>query len=153
VEDQLLDAWAINNRVNLYMLDAIAAEALTGVSASKGRSVGEVFAHIHNVRLMWLQSADPTLLNGLSKLEKDAVDDRATLRGALEASGQAIATLMSRGLASGRIKGFKPHPAAFFGYLVSHDAYHRGEIGIILKQSGHPLDQKTSYGLWEWGVR
>lgn len=40
-EEQLLDTWNIHNRVNLYMLDAIAPEALGGVSASKGRSVGE----------------------------------------------------------------------------------------------------------------
>jgi uncharacterized damage-inducible protein DinB len=151
VEEQLVDAWSINNRINLYLLDAIPAEALAGVSASKGRSVAEVLGHIHNVRLMWLQSAAPALLEGLSKL--DGAADSATLRAALAASGEAMAELLRQGLASGRIKGFKPNPVAFFGYLVAHDAYHRGEVGIILKQSGHPLDQKTSYGVWEWGVR
>jgi uncharacterized damage-inducible protein DinB len=151
VDEQLIEAWAINNRINLYMLEAIPAEALSGVSASKGRSVAEVLGHIHNVRLMWLQSAAPALLEGLPKL--DGTADTAALRDALTASGQAIAELLRQGLASGRIKGFKPNAVAFFGYLVAHDAYHRGEVGIILKQSGHPLDQKTAYGQWEWGVR
>jgi uncharacterized damage-inducible protein DinB len=153
VEDQLVETWAINNRINLYLLAAVAPEALPGVSASKGRSVGEMFAHMHNVRLMWLQTAAPALLAGLSKFEKDATADHDTLRGALIASGHAIGQLLRDGLAAGRIKGFKPHPTAFLGYLIAHDAYHRGEIGIVLKQAGHPLDQKTSYGLWEWGVR
>jgi uncharacterized damage-inducible protein DinB len=52
-----------------------------------------------------------------------------------------------------RIKGFKPHVVAFLGYLISHESHHRGQAGRALKLSGHPLDQKTAFGLWEWGVR
>src|SRR5205085_11698303 len=50
-EKQFLDAWEIHNRINLYLLDAIEAEHLNDHLASKGRSVGEQFAHLHNVRL------------------------------------------------------------------------------------------------------
>jgi uncharacterized damage-inducible protein DinB len=150
---QIVDTWNINNRIHLYMLDAIPSEALSGISASKGRSVGEQFAHIHNVRLMWLQSADKALHETQSKIEKPDMLNKDLLRERLIQSGEAIATLLIQGLESARIKGFKPHPVAFVGYLLSHEGYHRGEIGIILTQSGHPLDQKTSYGLWEWGSR
>jgi uncharacterized damage-inducible protein DinB len=52
-----------------------------------------------------------------------------------------------------RIKGFKRHVVAFLGYLISHESHHRGQAGWALKLSGHPLDQKTAFGLWEWGVR
>ena len=153
LDEQMLDTWNIHNRINLYMLDAIAPEALTGISLSKGRSVGEQFAHIHNVRLMWLKSAAPDLLEGLEKLEKEAVHDKQALLDSLARSGAQIVELLRRGLESGRIKGFKPHPVAFAGYLISHESYHRGEIGIVLTQSGHPLDKKISFGMWEWGVR
>ena len=69
-------------------------------------------------------------------------------------TGEAVAALLARTLESGgRIKGFKPHAAAFLGYLVSHESHHRGQIALTLKQAGHPLDKKTAYGLWEWGVR
>ena len=54
---------------------------------------------------------------------------------------------------SGKVKGFKPHVTAFVGYLISHESHHRGQITWNLKNTGKPLDQKTSYGLWEWGVR
>ncbi len=37
--------------------------------------------------------------------------------------------------------------AAFVGYLVAHDGYHWGEIGIALAQSGRPLDRKVAYGM------
>lgn len=153
LDEQLLDTWNIHNRINLYMLDAIAPEALSGVSTSKGRSVGEEFAHIHNVRLMWLESAAPDLFASLEKIEQTTANDKQLLLDSLSRSGAAIVELVRRGLESGRIKGFKPHPVAFVGYLISHESYHRGEIGIILTQSGHPLDKKVSYGMWEWGVR
>jgi uncharacterized damage-inducible protein DinB len=153
MDDQLLDTWNIHNRIHLYILDAIAQEALGGISASKGRSVAEQFAHIHNVRLMWLDSAAPELKEGLTKIEKDSATSKEDLCKALEASGQAIGTLLKIGLETGKIKGFKPHPVGFCGYLISHESYHRGEIGIILNQAGYPLDKKTAFGMWEWGVR
>ena len=154
MEDPLVETWAIHNRINLYLLEAIADEALGATLNGKGRSVRDQFAHIHNVRLMWLKSAAPELLEGLEKLEPKADHDRAKLRSALEASGQAVATLLRKAIASGgKVKGFKPHATAFLGYLISHESHHRGQVGWTLKHSPHPLDQKPAFGLWEWGVR
>jgi len=64
-----------------------------------------------------------------------------------------MAKLIEASTTAGRVKGFKPHPAAFVGYAVAHEAYHHGEIGIALSQSGHTLDKKVAYGMWEWDVR
>lgn len=153
IVDQIVDTWDIHNRINLYLLDAIPLEALSGTSASKGRSVAAEFAHMHNVRLMWLKSAALDLHDSQVKIDAKAQPDKPTLADALNSSGQAIASLLKIGLETGKIKGFKPHPVAFLGYLISHESYHRGEIGIILTQSGHPLEDKISYGLWEWGTR
>ena len=152
--DQLLDTWRIHDRINLYLLAAVPAEAMGAVSASKGRTVGEQFAHVHNVRLMWLKSAAPELLEGLEKVEKDRAGDAEAVRAALEASAEAVAELLRRSLAEGgRVKGFKPHAAGFLGYLISHESHHRGQIDLTLKQAGHPLDKMVAYGIWEWGSR
>src|SRR5947209_3704536 len=94
LEEQLLDTWNIHDRINLYLLDALAPEVLGDVGLSKGRSVGEQFAHIHNTRLIWLQLAAPELLEGLVKIEKDQAKDREMLRRSLAESGRAIATLL-----------------------------------------------------------
>ncbi len=154
MEQQLTETWNIHNRIVLYVLDAITPEALTGVPGTKGRSVGEMLAHIHNVRLMWLKASAPDLLASLEKVEKETAKSKELLRNALSASGNAIAAFLEQGVgAGGKIKGFKPHATAFMGYLISHESYHQGEIGIVLAQSGHALDKKTAYGMWEWGVR
>ena len=153
-DNQLVETWQIHDRINLYMLDAVAAASLDSHSASKGRSVGEQFAHIHNVRLMWLKSAAPELLKGLVKIENEQANDKKLLAKSLTDSGKAIAALLAQSLeAGGKIRGFKPHAAAFLGYLVSHESHHRGQIALSLKQAGKPLDKKIGYGLWEWGVR
>jgi uncharacterized damage-inducible protein DinB len=150
VQEQIIETWQIHNRINLYLLEAVSPEHLSDVSASKGRSVGEQFSHIHNVRLMWLKSAAPELLEALHKLENA---DKKQIRESLEQSSKTIETLLQQGLETGKIKGFKPHAVAFLGYLISHESHHRGQIALTLKQAGHPLDKKIAFGLWEWGVR
>ena len=153
-ENQLVETWQIHDRINLYLLEAIAPESLSSHSASKGRSVGEQIAHVHNVRLMWLKSAAPELLKGLTKVENEQANDKKLLAKSLTDSGKAIATLLAQSLAAGgKVKGFKPHASAFLGYLISHESHHRGQIALSLKQAGKPLDKKIGYGLWEWGVR
>lgn len=152
MRDQI-ETWDINNRINLYLLDAIEESSLKDVSASKGRNVGEQFAHIHNVRLMWLKVAMPDLLKDLTKFEKGNSLTKAILADELIKSAEAMSRLLEHGFEAGKIKGFKPHPSAFLGYFIAHEGHHRGQIMLSLKQAGHPVDQKTQYGIWEWGVR
>ena len=152
-EKEIIDTWNINNRINLYMLEAVPMEALTDVSASRGRSVAEQFAHLHNVRLMWLKPAAPELMEGLEKIEKDVAVDKNLLTRCLKESGKAMEALFKKAVTDGKVKGFKPHVTAFLGYILAHESQHRGQIALALKQSGHPLDKKIAYGIWEWGVR
>jgi len=148
----LTETWQIHNRINLYLLEDIDEENLKDLPASKGRTVGHQFAHLHSVRMMWLKVAAPELLEGLPKIEKEQITKEALMAGLL-LSGLAIEQLFEKTAISGKIKGFKPHATAFLGYLVSHESHHRGQIMLSLKQSGHMVSQKIQYGLWEWGTR
>ena len=52
-----------------------------------------------------------------------------------------------------KIKGFKPHPVAFLGYILAHEAHHRGQIMITLKENNHLKDKSLGFALWQWGTR
>ena len=150
--NDIVETWHINNLINLYLTASIDEAHFSDTASSKGRTVGEQLAHLHNVRLMWLKAAQPELLSGVEKIEKEHIAKKVVLE-QLGKSGQAIAEMLESGLREGRIKGFKPHPTAFLGYIIAHEAHHRGQIALSLKQSGHPLDKKVSFGMWEWGSR
>ncbi len=152
--DPLVETFTIHQRINQFLLDEISEEGLDASLGGKGRTVYGQFAHMHNVRLMWLKSAAPELLAGLDKLDAKQRASKPELAASLEASGQAIERLIEKGLAEGgKIKGFKPHATAFVGYLISHESHHRGQVGWTLKHAGLPLSQKVAFGLWEWGIR
>jgi uncharacterized damage-inducible protein DinB len=147
------ETWSIHNRINLFLLDAITQQQLPLTPSVKGRSVGQLFAHMHDVRLMWLKASAPELLEGLEKLGSDS-HSKNDIAQALKNSGKAIEFLLGQAInADGRIKGFKPHASGFLGYLIAHEAHHRGQVALIMRQNGQPLDKKISYGMWEWGVR
>jgi uncharacterized damage-inducible protein DinB len=148
----LAQTWLIHDRINRYLLDRIDEGLLDSSITAKFRSIRHIFTHIHNVRLMWLKAAAPQLLEALDKLDPKAAT-KSELGKALESSGTAIAQLLEQSALTGKVKGFKPHATAFLGYLISHESHHRGQIGWTLKAVGKPLDQKTAYGIWEWGVR
>src|ERR1700730_5326875 len=138
LESQLVDTWNINNRINLYLLDAISPGGLGDCSASKGRTVAEQIAHLHNVRLMWLKVCAPELMAGLEKIEKETSTDKKLLERGLKKSGQAMEAVFKKAIENGgKVKGFKPHVTAFLGYVIAHEAHHRGQIALSLKQSGH----------------
>src|ERR1043165_4642751 len=99
MEEQLIETWHIHDRINRYLLDAVPAEALGSAIGPKHRTIYQQFAHMHNVRLMWLKAAAPDLLKRLSKLQ-GTIGDKAALAAALEASGEAIAALLRNGLAA-----------------------------------------------------
>jgi uncharacterized damage-inducible protein DinB len=148
-----VETWEINQRVNEYLLSAIKEEQLKDTANSKGRNVGEQFAHINNVRLMWIKAAAPELMEGLIKVEKENSISKKLLLDALKKSSTAISTLLEQAFEAGKVKGFKPHPQAFLGYLLAHEAHHRGQLILALKENGHLPDKKILFGLWEWGVR
>jgi uncharacterized damage-inducible protein DinB len=151
--NHLIDTWAISHRMNEFLLTGIKQEYLADLPAAKGRSVGAQFAHIHNVRLLWIKAAAPDLLSRSSRIDTDQPITKQVLLDAFEKSTEQITELLQRGLDTGRIKGFKPHPEAFLGYMIAHESHHRGQIIMTLKQNGHLPDKKILYGLWEWGVR
>jgi uncharacterized damage-inducible protein DinB len=151
--DALVKAFDTNDRINQYLLENLPAEAwLAAPPDGKGRSIAAIAAHMHNVRVMWLKAAAKE-----SKipepLDKSTVTPSQAAK-SLEQSRAALTSLIKSALESdGRIKNFKPDVVGFIGYLIAHDAHHRGQISMLARQVGHPLSKKAMFGMWEWGSR
>jgi uncharacterized damage-inducible protein DinB len=148
----LLNALDTNNRICLYLIENLPAEAWNAkLPDGKGRTIAAIVTHMHNVRVMWLKAAKAEDIPG--QLDRATVTPaQATL--ALESSRAALHKLCRQALETdGRIKGFRPDVAGFVGYLIAHDAHHRGQIAMLARQLGHPLPQKAVFGMWEWGRR
>jgi uncharacterized damage-inducible protein DinB len=148
----LLNALDTNNRISLYLIDNLPAEAWNAKPpGGKGRTIAAIVAHMHNVRVMWLKAAKAQDIP--EQLERSTLTP-AQAAHALENSRVALHALCQRAVESdGRIKGFRPDVAGFIGYLIAHDAHHRGQIAMLARQLGHPLPQKAMFGMWEWGSR
>jgi uncharacterized damage-inducible protein DinB len=149
----LLTAFDTNNRINRYLIENIPADAWRAKPPQgKGRTVAAIAAHMHNVRRMWLKVA----AKGSEipeELDKSRVTPAQAVK-AMEKSCECLRTLMGRAIeGEGRIKGFRPDVAGFFGYLIAHDAHHRGQIAMLARQLGCPLPQQIRFGMWEWGSR
>jgi uncharacterized damage-inducible protein DinB len=151
-EEQIVETWQIHNRVNLYLLEAIEPASLRLALKERGRTVAQLFAHLHNVRLMWLKPAAPELLAGLEKLREDA--SKTDIARGLKQSGAAIETVLRNSAAQGgKVKSFKRGVVPFLGYLISHESHHRGQIGWILKHTDHLLEKTIAFGMWDWNAR
>ena len=148
----LLNAFNTNNRINQYLIDNLPSAAWKARPASgKGRTIAAIVAHMHNVRVMWLKAAKADEIP--AQLNRSTVTPTQAMR-ALERSRQALSMIIIRALAgNGKIRGFHPDVAGFLGYLIAHDAHHRGQITMLARELGHPLPQKAMFGMWEWGAR
>jgi uncharacterized damage-inducible protein DinB len=148
----LLNCFNTNNRINQYLIDHLPTAAWKAKPLDgKGRNIAAIVAHMHNVRVMWLKAAKAEEIP--EQLDRALVTPAQAMRG-LENSRHALSVVISHALAGdGRIRGFRPDVAGFIGYLIAHDAHHRGQIAMLARQLGHPLPQKAMFGMWEWNSR
>ena len=148
----LLNAFNTNNRISQYLIDNLPPAAWNGKAPEgKGRNIAAIVAHMHNVRVMWLKAVKAEEIP--EQADRAKLTQGQAVR-ALEQSRRALCLVLGKALAGdGRVTGFRPDVAGFIGYLIAHDAHHRGQITMLARQVGHPLPQKAMFGMWEWNSR
>jgi uncharacterized damage-inducible protein DinB len=148
----VLDAFDTNDCINRYMLQHLPRKAWNADPPGKVRTIAAIVAHMHNVRVMWLKAtAKGSRIP--AQLDRHSVTATQALK-ALKQSGKGLRAVLATALAGdGRVKGFRPDAAGFLGYLIAHDAHHRGQICMLAHQAGFPLPQSAMFGMWEWGRR
>jgi len=151
MESQLVEAWRMSNEVNLYLLDQLPDDYLEDRYGPRTRTVGAQFAHMHNVRLRWLKHAVPKHIGKLQSFPRGAQPGKAKLKQALEASEGPVSKFLEQSEAAEKVPGWNGSPATFLGYLIAHEAHHRGLAMVAMRISGHKLPSEVVYGLWQWG--
>ena len=111
----LLEAYAVNERMNQHLLAHLDERAWRAQPpGGKGRTIAAIFAHIHNVRHMWLEvSAKGTRIP--AKLDRNTCTRKHAMA-ALAKSAEAVGKLLAAGLAhaDGRVEGFSSRCGGVF---------------------------------------
>jgi uncharacterized damage-inducible protein DinB len=151
---EITEAWHVNNRINLFLIDNISNEGwLSTLSSPGGRDVARQFAHLHNVRVMWLETRPAAFrktLPPLKKFESTYSPSKHEVKEALSISADAMEKLFEAAVTEGTMPGYKRGVLTLFGYFITHDAHHRGNILLTLKQTGNKVSQEVQYAIWEW---
>lgn len=149
IED-IVDTWTMNNKVTLYLLENIEPEWLSTKIGLKGRSIGEQFIHINNIRSMWIGKVGDKID---LKLDKKLSKDKNELIKGLKITSEKMAETLENVFSENTIKGYKPHPTAFFAQMISHESHHRGQIMATISTNNLDISKSVNFGLWTWHTK
>ena len=147
LKKDLIDSWNLNNKITLYLLKNIESDWLSAKILGKGRSIGEQFIHINNIRSFWIGKVGKKID---LKLDKKYFNDREHLNKTLEISALKMTETLNEIFQQEKITGYKPHPLAFYSQVIAHEAHHRGQIMMTITKNGFPISKSVNFGLWNW---
>lgn len=152
IETQIIETWRINNRVNLFMIENIPEDALAATLSKRGgRDIARQFAHMHMVRVKRLTAFAKKSATELIQFDKNESPSKKSLLLAFEQSGTAMEGYMTHCVDQGGVvSNFKRGLVPMLGYYISHEAHHRGNILLTMKQNGIKVPDTLRWGIWEW---
>jgi len=149
---QILETWQVNNKVNLMILDHITDDVLDYTFAPRGGGkIGHQFAHMYNVRYWKIENAKRPLVKDFQTIKSADPKSIEFLKERLTTTSHMIEEIIADSLENeGQVKGFNRGLVPFIGYFISHEAHHRGNILLTLKNKGFKFPDELKYGIWEW---
>ena len=147
IKTDIIYSWNQNNKVTLYLLENIEDDWLSTKISDKGRSIGEQFVHINNIRSFWINKVSEKI--DLS-IDKKHANKKQQLIDALQKTSQKMSKTLYVLFQQESIKGYRPHPTAFFAQMIAHESHHRGQVMSIITRNGLKINKSVNFGLWSW---
>jgi len=155
--EQMAQAFLVNDRMNQLLLEHLDSRAWRAkLPGQKGRTIADIFAHIHNIRCKWLRLSAPHLKLP-ARLDRRRCTQKQA-RTALAESALRCSEMLAEALTApqgqvflrdGWARPWRPG-AAMFAYMVTHDAHHRGQVCMLAHQLGYRLPIAVGSGMWNW---
>jgi len=150
--DDLLDSWDRNNAILVNLLRIIPEGGLDARATPDSPSVGEMFSHVHYVRLVFIEEDAPDFAVPVPTDEWRTERDRERMAQMLNESAWVVRGAVKDRVDTGReMKVHYDHPILFLQHMIWHEGYHHGQIKLALKIAGHPLSDETA-GPATWDV-
>lgn len=148
----LFDAWDRNNAILVNLLHAIPDGGLDIRATGSSPSIGQMFMHVHYVRLVFVQEDAPEFAIEVPSQEWRTEPDRGRMAQLLAQSAAAVRAAVEGKLVTGRsMDQHYDHPLLLLQHMVWHEGYHHGQIKLALKLAGHPFDDEE-IGALTWDV-
>jgi uncharacterized damage-inducible protein DinB len=149
--DALLDSWDRNNTILVNLLHLVPEGGMEVKPAAGSPSVGQLFTHMHYVRLVFVHEDAPEAARPMPEGEWRSEANRDRLTQMLNDSADAVRDAVRSRLASGRpMEQHYDHPILMLQHLIWHEGYHHGQIKLALKQAGRTLsDDEAGLGTWD----
>jgi len=152
----VLDSWERNNIILINLLRALPEHGLETRAMEGSPSVGEMFGHMHYVRLVFVLEDAPEaargLPEGLPKNEWVAEHDSDRMAKMLNDSAAAVRDAVKSRVEAGRDMDLHyDHPILLLQHMLWHEGYHHGQIKLALKLAGRAIANEV-VGPLTWGV-
>jgi uncharacterized damage-inducible protein DinB len=150
--EALLDSWDRNNTILVNLVRAIPADGLKLRAMESGPSIGEMFAHIHYVRLIFVAEDVPEFAGELPEEEWAAEYGPDRLVGMLNESAAAVREAVKSRVETGRQMDLHyDHPILLLQHMIWHEGYHHGQMKLTLKLAGRAMSDAEA-GPISWDV-
>ncbi|MBL8978693.1 MAG: DinB family protein [Gemmatimonadetes bacterium] len=160
LSDLIGPAWVTNARVTEDLVRALPMRVFRApIPALPRRTVRAMAVHLHNSRCRWIRTLGQPLGIKVPRLLDPTVAGKPALLRALRESADAMEALFRMACErDGHLPATRRYVwrnlaldvGHLLTYFVAHEAHHRGQLLLVARQLGMPVEKAAADHVWWW---